>query len=80
MDDGLKILIIMLISVILAYFIGSFFIVTFLGISPSNFDLGADLVFMFFSTTVGLILLWIVSIIVTCFEKIIEGISQRNIQ
>ncbi len=80
MDDGLKIIIIVLISGILAFFIGSYFIVTFLGITPLKFDLGASLIFGFCSIIFGLIPIYIVLQIVSYFQKIIESISQKNIE
>ena len=72
MDDGLKIIIIMLISGIVAYFIGSFFIVTYLGISSLNFDLRANLVFMFFSTILGFIPLWVELVVGSYLKKLID--------
>lgn len=69
-----------LIGGLVAYFIGSYFMVSYLGLSSLYSDLGANLVFMFFSTILGFIPLWVVLVVGSYLKKLIERASQQNMQ
>lgn len=72
-----KVTALILIGGLVAYFIGSYFMVSLLGLSFLHSDLGANLVFIFFSTILGFISLWAVIVIGSYLKKFFENFSTK---